>query len=447
MKIICPTLFVALLVAHCPSLEALGTARPGSLPAPEPQISTDQDSRAEEWRERRRQKRQESVPERSSGLERMLLYVEGGGFQELLSIRYKDFYPKFGNLSSGSGLAPGLRYFKSHIGGSGLSLESSAAASVAGYKLADLQFGRFNKMAPYVFLGAAEFAAPFSFGEERPGQVASFLYADVRYRYFPREVFYGLGRDSRAEDRTDFLLEDGSYDVVAGYQFNRWLGAAVRFGYLQVNTGPGNDERFPDIQTKFDTASLPGLARQPDFLHFNSGIYFDYRDTPGNPHNGGLVGFSFARFDDRGGKEFEFNRFSFDGRHFLPLGSRQRILALRLFVSWDDTLEGSSVPFYLQETLGGRETLRGFRQFRFRDSNLLYLSAEYRWEAAPAIEFAFFYDAGKAFPESESFELEQLHKTIGWGVRFKTVKQMVVRLDVGRSDEGTRLQFQFGPSF
>ena len=67
MKLICPTLFVALLVAHCPSLEALGTARPGSLPAPEPQISTDQDSRAEEWSERRRQKRQESTPPRPVG--------------------------------------------------------------------------------------------------------------------------------------------------------------------------------------------------------------------------------------------------------------------------------------------------------------------------------------------------------------------------------------------
>lgn len=427
--------------------EEARASQPETHPVVSQQTAQEDDTRAKEWRERRRQKSQQVVPSKRSGLEKALLYVEEKGIRELLTIRFKDFYPKFGNLSHGSGLAPGIRYFKSKLGGSGLSLETSAAFSFTGYKLGNLQFGRFNKTAPYVFLGPADFGAPFKFGEERPGQVKSFLYADVRYRYFPREDFYGLGRESREEDRSDFLLEDGFYDVVAGYQFNRWIGASVRFGYLQMNTDPGSDDRFPDIQTLFGDDAAPGLTRQPDFLHLDSAIYLDYRDTPGNPHKGGVIGISFSRFDDRGGKEFEFNRFSLDARHYLPLGSKQRILALRFFASLDEADPGGRVPFYFQNTLGGNETLRGFRQFRFRDSRSLYLSAEYRWEASPAVELVIFYDAGKVFPESEDLDFEHLEKSIGAGIRIKTSNQVFLRLDVGRSDEGTRIHFRFGPSF
>jgi len=98
-------------------------------------------------------------------------------------------------------------------------------------------------------------------------------------------------------------------------------------------------------------------------------------------------------------------------------------------------------------TLGGKESLRGFADLRFRDARLLYLSAEYRWEAAPAVEGVFFYDTGKVFPESEDFSSNHLEHNIGAGIRFKALNQVILRLDVGRGREGTVVHFQFGPSF
>ena len=38
------------------------------------------------------------------------------------------------------------------------------------------------------------------------------------------------------------------------------------------------------------------------------------------------------------------------------------------------------VPFYLMPSLGGNDTLRGFRNYRFRGPHALLLQAEYRWE-------------------------------------------------------------------
>ena len=76
MKVIYRILFVALLLAQLPFLAAQESANP--------------DSRAEELRERRRQKLPESTPPKSPGIVKMLLYMEGGGLYERVNIRYAE---------------------------------------------------------------------------------------------------------------------------------------------------------------------------------------------------------------------------------------------------------------------------------------------------------------------------------------------------------------------
>ncbi len=214
-----------------------------------------------------------------------------------------------------------------------------------------------------------------------------------------------------------------------------------------MNTGPGKDDAFPEIGDLFDDSTARGLARRPDFLRFDSAIFINLMDTPGNPHKGAAIGLSYSRYDARGDQESDFDSFALDARGYLPLGSRQRVLAVRLFASRDNADPGGRVPFYLMDTLGGKETLRGFQQFRFRDARLIYLSAEYRWEAAPAIEGVIFYDTGNVFPESNRIEVNHMEHNIGAGIRYKAMNREIMRLDVGRGREGTVVHFQFGPSF
>jgi outer membrane protein assembly factor BamA len=205
--------------------------------------------------------------------------------------------------------------------------------------------------------------------------------------------------------------------------------------------------RFPVTQDLFDDREAPGLARQPDFLVLNWGLFLSFTDTPGNPHAGGVLGVSVSRFDERAGSEFDFTRLSIDARHYLPLGSRQRVLATRFFGSFDDPGQSGRVPFYLQTTLGGAAALRGWPEFRFRDANAVYFSAEYRWEPAPAFEIALFHDAGKVYPTGAGFSFRQFERSTGIGFRFKTARRTILRFDIGRSREGARLQFRFGPAF
>jgi outer membrane translocation and assembly module TamA len=105
------------------------------------------------------------------------------------------------------------------------------------------------------------------------------------------------------------------------------------------------------------------------------------------------------------------------------------------------------VPFYLQEALSNSHVLRGYPSLRFRGEKLLSLQAEYRWEAAPALELALFADAGRVFRAAEDFGLEGLHGSVGFGLRLKSHEGVLVRFDVARGDEGTRAYLRFGPSF
>jgi outer membrane protein assembly factor BamA len=232
-----------------------------------------------------------------------------------------------------------------------------------------------------------------------------------------------------------------------GYQPTSRAAITARAGLMQAFVGAGRDEAFPTTQQLFDETQVPGLARQPDFLHLTVLGLLDGRDQPGNPHAGAMLALSASRFDDRDSDVYAFDRLGADGRAFLPLGSPQRVLALRALVSADRPAEGSRVPFYLQETLGGSHTLRGYRSFRFRGEKLLLFQAEYRWEAAPAVELAAFADAGRVASHLADWSLRDLRTSYGLGLRIKAHDRVVLRCDVGRSSEETRILLRVGESF
>ena len=82
--------------------------------------------------------------------------------------------------------------------------------------------------------------------------------------------------------------------------------------------------------------------------------------------------------------------------------------------------DGQAVPFYLQPTLGGSTTLRSLSEYRFRDDNLLYLNAEYRWEAFSIMDMALFTDLGQVAADAADLDWRNLTHAYGIGFRFNT---------------------------
>ena len=101
----------------------------------------------------------------------------------------------------------------------------------------------------------------------------------------------------------------------------------------------------------------------------------------------------------------------------------------------------------MQSTLGGSAFLRGYSSVRFRGEKLLALEGEYRFELHPKVELALIYEAGKVFSTMREFDVSNMLRSWGAGIRLKSPREVRFRLDVLHSPEGTRLDVKFGQSF
>lgn len=358
------------------------------------------------------------------------------------------FVPRIENVSSGGGLAPMLHFWAPDVGGTHFDVHASASYSMYKYQYYDVQVGLVphdGARLPSVERGTIALF-PLSDLEKTAAAPGFDIYASARYRDYPREDFYGLGATSVRLDRTDYRLQDGLYEGIVRFRVAQ-LSLMGRAGLLQTSIGPGTDSGFPSTEIGNDEGTAPGLLRSPDFVHLSGGAWLELRDEPGNPHRGASLGVAVSRLDDRRGHAFQFNRTIVDAREYIPLGSDRHVLALRQVTSLDDPDAGSSVPFYMQSTLGGSRFLRGYDSFRFRDDKLLALAGEYRFELRPKIELALIYETGKVFPTIRDFNLSHLRHSYGAGIRLKSPRKVKLRLDVLHSPEGTRVQVKLGPSF
>jgi hypothetical protein len=429
----CAAVLVGWLVAPAAASEA-----PSTPPA----------TRAETWQRLREAKRLRLEPYRPGLVERQVLAFEKAERPSVLQLNLKGLYPRVRSIASGSRLAPVLRFWQPDVKGSSVSVHASAAWSPVGYELYDFQAGRFPHRGRELPAPSTKGDDVYELGSLGESSLAGLiLYTALRYRHDPRDAFFGLGQDSSEADRTSFLLQDASYELVTGWQLTPRFVADVRLGYLQAFVTDGDDEEFPPIGAVFDDRSAPGLDSQPDFYRVSGLLLLDGRDQPSNPHRGGMVALTYSRFDDRGGDSFRFDRFAIDARGYVSLGSPQRVLAARVLAARDQAAPGSRVPFYFQSALANSHTLRGYPSFRFRGEKGLSLQAEYRWEAAPALELALFVDAGRVYRPHEDWSLDSLRVSGGVGLRLKTHDDVLVRVDVAWGDEGSRAYLRFGPSF
>jgi len=123
------------------------------------------------------------------------------------------------------------------------------------------------------------------------------------------------------------------------------------------------------------------------------------------------------------------------------------VIALRAMAVNSDPAPNNQVPFFLQPSLGGGESLRGYDAFRFQGDKLLLLQGEYRWEASRRIELAIFAETGSVANQGERISINKMKSDGGVGLRFKSSRTTMFRLDIARGNEGFRFQFRFSAAF
>ena len=248
----------------------------------------------------------------------------------------------------------------------------------------------------------------------------------AEYRDFTELNYFGLGTSSSVDDLAFYRIEDRTVDADVTLD-TRFFDAGATVG----GCGTGRIDsasRAPSLEDAFDPASTPGCGTQPEFLHYGGHAVVALLDD-GFPPVGLTLRIDAERYDDRETGAVDFTRVVADVQAQIPLGYRSRILALRFRTSHASADAGAEVPFYLMETVGGAKSIRGFREYRFRDARNVLLNLEYRWEVWTYMDLAIFADAGKVFSDADEFGFDDLHAGYGFGIRTHSPNNTVFRID------------------
>lgn len=242
------------------------------------------------------------------------------------------------------------------------------------------------------------------------------LYALVKD--MPRLDFFGVGPETREQNRAVFHLRQAVVGADISKPAARWLdvGGAVEGIWPDIQTI--SNPTVTSVERKYTEATAPGLTTQPGYLHLAG---FVGLHTDAQPEARKLdYRILYHLYQDVTDGRFTFRRFEADLRHKFPFADKNEI-RVRGRVSFSETSPGDRVPFYMMETLGGsnirgEDTLRGFRDYRFRDRDLVLLQLEYLRNVYGPIDFIAFYDTGKVGPSLSRLDEGRLRHTYGLGI-------------------------------
>jgi outer membrane protein assembly factor BamA len=369
---------------------------------------------------KREREAQTVTPYQPTGLQRAMDLAEN----RLQPLLVRDgVHWKLGSLTTGSGFAYGGGYRNRRL------FDGQGAATV--WAAASLK--RYWAM-------EGRFALP----DLADGHVS--LEAFARHSDYPREAFFGLGPDSSRSDHTSFDLRMTRVGSKAGVRPWRLLSFGGEVEWLRPRARNGADPNVPPIEALFDGRAVPGLGIETEFIRTGVSAEVDYRE-PRNARRGGWYRLDASRYQARSAP-FDFTRLEADLRQYLSAFAERRVVALRLLASTSTADAGSQVPFYLMPSLGGHDSLRGFRDYRFRGPHALLAQAEYRYEIWSGFDAALFYDAGKVADTRRDLDFKRLQHDYGVGFRFNTDNGVIFRVDAGfGSRDGRHLFIVFGDVF
>ena len=334
------------------------------------------------------------------------------------------FFAELGGMITGSGwLSAGPGYRHSIANGKGR-ISASGGVSVRLYTMAQAEL-EFPSVVKGITLGA-----------------------HAQYRDSPQINYFGLGNNTVNDDRTGYDLETMQ---VAGFAATRrgifdLRGRAGVLPFVRVSEMHGRIPQFPNTQALFGDSLAPGINHSTSYVFADAAAAIDTRETEDYPLRGGRYELRWAAYSDRERARYSFQRFEVEVTQHIPLTPRWGLAAAGWVVG-TAAGKGQLVPFYLLPSLGGRNTVRGYEDFRFHDRAATFMSIESRWGIWRHLDAAVFYDAGKVARRVSDLGLNDLKQSVGVGIRLHNNRTTITRLDFAYSNEGWQTAFKFSPSF
>lgn len=331
------------------------------------------------------------------------------------------FYPELGNMPTGAGWISAGPGYRQWLFGHRALFDGSAALSWRAYKMIQARF-------------------------ELPGLAGGHLTVGTlaRWQDLTQVTFFGEGPDSQDANRSEYRLKSTEVGGYATVQPMAWLTIRGRTSWLDRPSILGHSGKFqrgnPDTRELFADDVVYSLPQQPAFVQAELSVTADSRDHRSHPSSGGVYRAVASTYSDRDGGVFTFHRYEGEAAQFVPVARNRIVLAVHGWVAGSQTAAGDVIPFYLQPSLGGGNTLRGYTDFRYHDRNLAAITVETRLAVFTHIDVAVFADAGNVAAKFRDLDLAR--RDHGVGLRMHTRDSTFARLDVAHGDEGWRVLFR-----
>jgi len=277
--------------------------------------------------------------------------------------------------------------------------------------------------------------------ELRQGKVYPFsLDFLIDYDKWIKNSFFGLGNDSKFENREYYTREPFELSLTASRGFSQTFVGQLGARLKSTRNFNFEESGNPNSLIKLTSEMSPHNAK---YLSLFLNLRYDTRNSFINPSRGVVVQaeeefspkFSFSNVS--------FNRVGFTLQSYSKLFYPTTILALRFNFQ---NIYGSQIPIQNLLSLGGNQTLRGYPQDRFLDKIAAVANAELRFPIYWRFGGVAGIDVGRVWSEISEVGFSDCHMNSNFGIRFY-FETFIVRLDVGMSNETTGFYLNFGHIF
>ncbi len=266
----------------------------------------------------------------------------------------------------------------------------------------------------------------------------------------------------------EYIDYDRNADEIARY-YKRRTGEELTFSRVTDNEFITNAVRLKNRDDKYVRA-VDGYSTNQYFEGWDKGEYkgaeeaarrqarnfgttrsitlsrsLDTRDNVYDPRTGKRTSYSVevASF----GGDFSFQKYTADYRYYYKSG-KENVWAF----NWTVGYANGDMPLSQRFSVGGSETLRGYRDDQYKGNSVLRGSLEFRHPLMKKVEGVLFTDTGYAWSkdyDETNFQLSKMLYSAGIGLRINSPLGPL-RLDYGfplKDGHGGRFHFSFGGQF
>ena len=269
----------------------------------------------------------------------------------------------------------------------------------------------------------------------------------ARFRSMKRLNYFGIGNGSVVGNRSNFAMLERR---VGAYGYRRpvgWLAIGARGEGFWPRTDSGENPDFPSVERAFAVDQRPGFTEKTNYVYVSGFVNFNYPYVRSErPRRGGDYMATIGTFRDVSGTDHSFTRVELEGQERFPIAGVDRVLTIHGRLSSSTPGSRQTVPFYLMDTLGGADNLRGFKEtiiggdeatstlrsfesFRFRDRATALLQVDFRQRLWSQVFGSIFADAGMVAPGIRHLSFDDMHGGVGLGLSVYRTNALAVRVE------------------